>query len=525
MRAEGKNYRGISLVQLLAKLFDIILLRRFKGWFKPADEQTAYQEERGSPDHVFLLRCMTQYAKQFKEKIFLIAIDFDGAFDRVCRSTLIRKLCLFGAGVVFTACLASIYMSTDNIIFRGKSHVTYKLYSGIKQGLPLSPLLFLFYINDVFDFLGAIYDGGKLVFDLLHILIHADDATIIASDRSSAVSKLKSMLTYCGLNRIIPQFSKCEFLVVNGTEEDHAPLPFGNTFLKCVEYITLLGSHLSSIASLVEEARLHMKKRFPCVIKYYNFLRANKPAPLKVKTKVLQSCVMSGLLHNCEAFGSQLPKDLETTYMKLLRSCFSVRSNVPNYILLIESGFLPVKTIVLLRQYNFYKRFRKSIEAGSRRDKMMQMLLGKKTSYLQHYEELVTKYATGNDIITESLNQIKQKIYRLADAGHYKYQIYVKINPDLTPSPFLSIVHPLAIDVIKFRLGSHFLPIETGRWSRKPRNERICTNCGVLGDEDHVLYHCTLIHRDDIVLDNISKLWYQPEIYRLFKRIKEAKYL
>ena len=138
---------------------------------------------------------------------------------------------------------------------------------------------------------------------------------------------------------------------------------------------------------------------------------------------------------------------------------------------------------------------------------------------------LVPKYATGNDIITESLNQIKQKMYRLADAGHYKYQIYVKINPDLTPSPFLSIVHPLAIDVIKFRLGSHFLPIETGRWSRKPRNERICTNCGVLGDEDHVLYHCTLIHRDDIVLDNISKLWYQPEIYRLFKRIKEAKYL
>ena len=155
----------------------------------------------------------------------------------------------------------------------------------------------------------------------------------------------------------------------------------------------------------------------------------------------------------------------------------------------------------------------------------MQMLLSKKTSYLQHYEELVSKYATGNDIITESINQIKQKIYRLADAGHYKYQIYVKINPDLTPSPLLSIAHPLAIDVIKFRLGSHHLPIETGRWSRIPRNERLCTNCGVLGDEYHVLYHCTLIHRDDIALDSFSKLWHQPEIYRLFTRLKAVKYL
>ena len=104
---------------------------------------------------------------------------------------------------------------------------------------------------------------------------------------------------------------------------------------------------------------------------------------------------------------------------------------------------------------------------------MMQMLLGKKTSYLKHYEELVSKYATGSEIIIEGLSEIKQKIYRLADAGHYKYQIYVKINPDLTPSPFLSIVHPLAIDAIRFRVGSHYLPIETGRWCRKPRNDPV----------------------------------------------------
>ena len=114
LRAASKNYRGISLVQLLAKLFDIVLLKRFKKWFKPADEQTAYQAERGSPDHVFLLRCMSQHAKRFNEKIFMIAIDFDGAFDRVCRSLLIRKLGLFGAGAVFTACFIlcpSFYIS------------------------------------------------------------------------------------------------------------------------------------------------------------------------------------------------------------------------------------------------------------------------------------------------------------------------------------------------------------------------------------------------------------------------------
>ena len=61
----AKNYRGISLVHLLAKLFDFILLERFKKWFVPADKQTAYQEERGSADHVFLFRCMSQHAKRY----------------------------------------------------------------------------------------------------------------------------------------------------------------------------------------------------------------------------------------------------------------------------------------------------------------------------------------------------------------------------------------------------------------------------------------------------------------------------
>ena len=161
----------------------------------------------------------------------------------------------------------------------------------------------------------------------------------------------------------------------------------------------------------------------------------------------------------------------------------------------------------------------------SRREKMLNLLLENQTKFLKHYEDLASRYDGGKDILVEGLNFVKQKIRTLAASGCSKYSIYLKINPELDPSPFLHIVHPTSRDIIRFRVGSHYLPIETGRWSRKQRHERLCTNCDTIGDEEHIIYNCTLISRDGIQIDEISKLWFQPEVYEIFSRIKAAKFL
>ena len=46
--------------------------------------------------------------------------------------------------------------------------------------------------------------------------------------------------------------------------------------------------------------------------------------------------------------------------------------------------------------------------------------------------------------------------------------------------------------VWKFRTVNHKLPIETGRYTRIPRNERVCKMCngGQLGDEFHFCFEC-----------------------------------
>ena len=83
----------------------------------------------------------------------------------------------------------------------------------------------------------------------------------------------------------------------------------------------------------------------------------------------------------------------------------------------------------------------------------------------------------------------------------------------------------MSYQIIKFRLGSHKLPIETGRWNRTPRNERICSTCGVLGDEPHYLHVCVLVKRDATLPQNIEQIWQHPSIFSIFSQMHDIELL
>ena len=523
----AKNYRGISLVVLLSKVFDTILCTRFTKWFKPDDGQTAYQNGRAGCDHVFLLRCLVQQAKRVKQKIFIVAFDFDGAFDRVSRSVLIRKLIKFGAGVVFVACVASMYMCTDNIIFRNKDYVTFMLYSGIKQGLPLSPMLFIFYINDIFEVFRSAYGlCVENIFKIVHLLVHADDLTLLATLRDDAIAKLNTLRQYCNINHIRPQTTKCKFTVINGSESDSCPLPFGDAYLKDTEHLEILGSHIAGSGCLGDDLELHMKKRFTSCIKFFNFCHENKLAPVSVKLKTLRACVMHSLLFNCEAFGPSVPDKLETIYNKLIRTALQVRTNTPALILYIESGLLPIRALIEARQFKYYQRFEESLKPQSERKLVFEGLQNDPSPYLKHYIKLQNTYQNHNEIYQHHLSVVKDRIRDHVTKGKPKFTVYLSYNPNLEPSPFIKCMHPLTTDIIRFRVGSHCLPIETGRWTQKKREERLCDVCGVVGDDVHYIYFCDRIPRNNLNLTrDMCEIWKQPEIFQVISHMKSIDLL
>ena len=96
---------------------------------------------------------------------------------------------------------------------------------------------------------------------------------------------------------------------------------------------------------------------------------------------------------------------------------------------------------------------------------------------------------------SSQLDALKDEIQRNRDQT--KFRVYSELNPELSVHPLYSspeyIPDFVRQSFSRLRLQSHSLKVETGRWSRIPREQRLCDRCdaGAVQDEAHVLIACT----------------------------------
>ena len=117
----------------------------------------------------------------------------------------------------------------------------------------------------------------------------------------------------------------------------------------------------------------------------------------------------------------------------------------------------------------------------------------------------------GGEFVADTLAEIKDGINNKPPTA-MKFRTYCSLNPTLEVHPLYTkkaatIPDYLRITFTRYRLSSHQLRIEVGRWSRTPRDQRICP-CGTgIQDEFHV-FQCPM---NTDILNDSTKPYHSPK--------------
>ena len=105
------------------------------------------------------------------------------AFDSVDHSSLFNQLRKLGLNGNFLNLVEDIYKKTKCAVkVNNKITDFFKYSKGVRQGCPLSPLLFNLHINDIFQIINQASDSTILLSenDPINALMYADDLIVLA---------------------------------------------------------------------------------------------------------------------------------------------------------------------------------------------------------------------------------------------------------------------------------------------------------------------------------------------------------
>ena len=156
-KMDPSNYRGISILSCLGKLYTAILNKRLmkfvieRGILRP-EALGFVAGNRTSDAHLVVHSLIQRYCHQENRKIFSCFVDFSKAFDTIPRDLLFEKLLKYGINGKFFNNIKTMY-TNDNCCIKVGNKLTESFLAnqGVKQGCILSPLLFNIFIADIVE--------------------------------------------------------------------------------------------------------------------------------------------------------------------------------------------------------------------------------------------------------------------------------------------------------------------------------------------------------------------------------------
>jgi Reverse transcriptase (RNA-dependent DNA polymerase) len=217
-RCNYNNYRGISFVSCIGKLYECILYKRLLCHVQRTlhPQQAGFTEDRDCLQNIFmLLECARFRHKHLGLPTYVLLCDFRKAYDNVWRDGLYYKMVKeFHVPPHFVNIIRNIYSSTTcSILYQNHMSTEFLSHRGLMQGSVLSPLLWNIYINELIGTLhsqlaGITYGYQLQWSDTQHdskvtdqykvtSLFFADDAATLNANEQGVQHSLNLIHEYC----------------------------------------------------------------------------------------------------------------------------------------------------------------------------------------------------------------------------------------------------------------------------------------------------------------------------------------
>ena len=147
------NYRKISLVSIMSKIFEMLLSNRTKVWFEPCllgQLQGASHKHCSSMDVSLIVQESIAYMRDEDSDVYVAVLDTRKAFDTVWHYGLFWKLYQKGLNAKLWRILWMWYRSSQGVVvISNVSSKVYNVLQGVCQGGVLSLSLYQVYIVDL----------------------------------------------------------------------------------------------------------------------------------------------------------------------------------------------------------------------------------------------------------------------------------------------------------------------------------------------------------------------------------------
>ena len=265
VKTDVKNYRPISLLPIMSKIFEKIIYRRLYNFFVQnsvfSSSQFGFLKGRSTADAIMALTESVYGSLNSKEHSLAVFIDLSKAFDTVNHKILLKKLELYGVRGLPLKLVESYLSGRRQVVRIGSDLSSCKEISlGVPQGSTLGPLLFLLFINDLPNISSDFYP-----------ILFADDTNILfkGSNIDDLVSKcnvvMEKVNDWCNSNRLTINYDKTFYMLFSNRNPTYIPrIMFNNLELDRKPFAKFLGviideklkfdQHITTVCNKISKA-------------------------------------------------------------------------------------------------------------------------------------------------------------------------------------------------------------------------------------------------------------------------------